>query len=319
MGAVSLEPIVALAGGWAPLARVQIGACFLIPPFFAAPVAVIMAAFNLAELRVALRTMWRTCYSLCGRWPMLNLPALTADDEFETVHDKGTIEIKGIRPCLRCVAPMLLCLPRLAEMAFLAFVGCQYLAQTASLSDIVLNAVALAFVLDVDELVANVLLTKQLRGLLPRTAPSSCGITRSAFAQVKDIIRYIITVAAILFALFCWLVPFSQNVEVAAMRSAEATRTSATLGALLPVCWHLWWRGCSASRRTGSSCLGRGPLRRTSYPSAPKPFVITYSSSETYRKLLAWPPLTCSTPLNFRGGWTETAKRTLSQATLAPL
>ncbi|CAJ1460369.1 unnamed protein product [Effrenium voratum] len=40
-------------------------------------------------------------------------------------------------------------------------VGCIYLAETVSLADIVLNAVALNFVLDVDELVAKVLLTEK--------------------------------------------------------------------------------------------------------------------------------------------------------------
>ena len=64
----------------------------------------------------------------------------------------------------RYVALLLLCVPRLFVMGFLGVIGCQYLAQTSSLSDIVLNAVALAFVLEVDELVANVLLTEKLRG-----------------------------------------------------------------------------------------------------------------------------------------------------------
>jgi len=148
---------------------------------------------------------------------MYHLPPLTSDDEFELIDDDGNIEIKGIQPCMRWVAIFLMCAPRLAVMAFLAYVGCQYLAQTPSLSDIVLNAVALAFVLDVDELVANVLLTEKLRGLLPKIAPISCGTTRSTFTPFKDLLRYAITIGTITFAIFYWLIPFSMNVEAAAM------------------------------------------------------------------------------------------------------
>ncbi|CAE7761790.1 unnamed protein product, partial [Symbiodinium sp. KB8] len=148
---------------------------------------------------------------------MYHLPSLTSDDEFELIDDDGNIEITGIQPCMRWVAIFLMTAPRLGVMAFLAYVGCQYLAQTPSLSDIVLNAVALAFVLDVDELVANVLLTEKLRGLLPKIAPISCGTTRSHFTPFKDLLRYAITVGTIIGAIFGWLIPFSMNVEAAAM------------------------------------------------------------------------------------------------------
>mmetsp|Transcript_4597 Transcript_4597/g.10793 ORF Transcript_4597/g.10793 Transcript_4597/m.10793 type:complete len:828 (-) Transcript_4597:38-2521(-) len=146
-----------------------------------------------------------------------NLPSLTVDDEFEAVDEEGTIEIMGIRPCMRWIALIVLCGPRFVVMGFLAYVGCQYLAQTPSLSDIVLNAVALAFVLDVDELVANVLLTEKLRGLLTKISPLSCGTTRSAFAPVLDLFRYALTVGVIVGACIVWLVPFQANVEAAAM------------------------------------------------------------------------------------------------------
>ena len=69
-------------------------------------------------------------------------------------------------------------------------VGCIYLAQTASLSDIVLNAVALAFVLEVDDLVAQVFLTEKpperplggnkktrLRHVVSKIRPVTCGKT----------------------------------------------------------------------------------------------------------------------------------------------
>ncbi|CAJ1366377.1 unnamed protein product, partial [Effrenium voratum] len=148
---------------------------------------------------------------------VINLPRLDEKDEFSEVSDHGRIEIKGIQPCLRWVALCLLCLPRLFVMGFLAVIGCQYLAQTPSLSDIVLNAVALAFVLDVDELLANVLLTEKLRGLLPKIEPLTCGTTTRRDTPMRDLMRYLITAGVIGFSCYYWLLPFSRNVEAAAM------------------------------------------------------------------------------------------------------
>ena len=100
----------------------------------------------------------------------------------------------------RILALVLLSLPRLGVTVCLGLIGCQYLAQTANLADIVLNAVALAFVMDVDELVADVLLTERLRCILPKIKPLSCGVRKRGYrcCPYKDMVRYAITAGQVL-------------------------------------------------------------------------------------------------------------------------
>ncbi|CAJ1335390.1 unnamed protein product [Effrenium voratum] len=145
---------------------------------------------------------------------VIQLPARGSKEFMAT--EQGTMKLQGIRPAQRIFALTFLTLPRLAVMFFLAITGCQYLAQTVNLSDIVLNAVALAFVLDVDELVADVFLTENLRSLLSKVEPLSCGKPHRWF-PAKDIIRYVITAGLVITSLFVWLSPFNLSVQAAAM------------------------------------------------------------------------------------------------------
>ena len=125
---------------------------------------------------------------------VIHLPRLEKGSEFSLVDLEGNLEIRGMSNVKRILALTLLSFPRLAVMLWLAVIGCQYLAQTVNLGDIVLNAVALAFVMDVDELVANVLLTERLRSILPRIQPLSCGPrAKGKCCPIKDMVRYVIT------------------------------------------------------------------------------------------------------------------------------
>ncbi|CAE7644136.1 unnamed protein product, partial [Symbiodinium pilosum] len=137
-----------------------------------------------------------------------HLPTLKTDDEFEEVTDDGEILVRGISNCLRAVAFVMLVIPRLLIMGALAISGSIYVAQTASLSDIVLNCLALAFVLDVDELVANVLLTEKLRGLLTKIQPITCGMTRSVRAPFQDVLRIALTLGGVLGTVLVILLTF---------------------------------------------------------------------------------------------------------------
>ena len=128
---------------------------------------------------------------------VIHLPALAKDDKAEFVWNREdeSYAVVGMNSLKRVLALVLLSLPRLFVMLCLGFIGCQYLAQTANLGDIVLNAVALAFVMDVDELVANVLLTERLRSILPKIQPMSCGQRKRGHkcCPFKDMVRYAIT------------------------------------------------------------------------------------------------------------------------------
>ena len=168
---------------------------------------------------------------------VIHLPSLRKGSEFEI--DGEEYQILGMHPVKRVLALVLLSLPRLFVMLYLAIIGCQYLAQTVNLGDIVLNAaalamqvkpslmaskesarniiqqhdsgmpepvarvipkaVALAFVMDVDELVADVLLTERLRSILPKIQPLSCGQRKKGkCCPIKDMIRYAIAAGQVL-------------------------------------------------------------------------------------------------------------------------
>ncbi|CAE7513703.1 unnamed protein product [Symbiodinium natans] len=135
---------------------------------------------------------------------VIHLPAIVPP-EVAAVHDAaGKIAIQGIQPTKRCMALAMLSVPRFAVMLWLALFGCQYLAQTVNLQDIVLNAVALAFIMDVDELIAHVLLTERLRSMLPRIRPLPCvatirrgGPSTPMCCPPKDLVRYVLTAGCV--------------------------------------------------------------------------------------------------------------------------
>eukprot|EP00435_Cladocopium_sp_Y103_P039328 s315_g10.t1 len=79
---------------------------------------------------------------------------------------------------------------------------------------------ALAFVLDVDELVAEVLLTERLRSTLSKLEPLSCGKIMKKDVKcipIKDVIRYVITVGLIVFAVVYFLMPFYSSINAASL------------------------------------------------------------------------------------------------------
>ncbi|CAE7522831.1 unnamed protein product [Symbiodinium sp. CCMP2456] len=127
---------------------------------------VVLSFLAVALWMLTIMMEYRSCVEQAlGVW---HLPSMKTEDEFEEVTDDGEIVVRGISPCLRVVAIVTLIIPRLFIMSSLAVVGSIYVAQTASLADIVLNCLALAFVLDVDELVAQVLLTEKPLGKNPK-------------------------------------------------------------------------------------------------------------------------------------------------------
>jgi len=150
---------------------------------------------------------------------IVTLPACGTEPEAGFRRDiNGEYEVTGIRPYLRILTLIVLCLPRLGVQVMLCYFGCQYLARTPTLEDIVLNAVALAFVLDVDELLANVLLTQKTRTLLKRIQPLPCAHKAAVCCSMslKDLFRYALTVAMVAVSIFVWVLPFKDNVEAAA-------------------------------------------------------------------------------------------------------
>ncbi len=62
-------------------------------------------------------------------------------------------------------------LPRLTVEVFLSYVGILFLVATVSMSDLLLNAMALAFILDIDEQVFSIIVPCKIRRMMDRMAP----------------------------------------------------------------------------------------------------------------------------------------------------
>ena len=149
---------------------------------------------------------------------VIHLPALEEGKKSEFEWDREAEEwtVVGMNRVKRILALVLLSLPRLGVTVCLGLIGCQYLAQTANLADIVLNAVALAFVMDVDELVADVLLTERLRSILPKIKPLSCGVRkRGRCCPFKDIVRYALTTGQLVARVGCRMLSHVAVTELA--------------------------------------------------------------------------------------------------------
>jgi len=151
---------------------------------------------------------------------VIHLPPARRGKELEENVEDGTMKIVGLHPAKKGIVLICLSLFRMGVMFVLGVIGCAFLAQTDGLNDLILNAVALAFVMDVDELVADVILTERLRSTLGKLEPLSCGkILRREVKCVpaKDMLRYILTAGLIIFSIYYWLHPFYLSINSAAL------------------------------------------------------------------------------------------------------
>jgi len=146
---------------------------------------------------------------------LYHLPTSGSKDQDLCIRVGHHYEVQGLRFCGKVGVMTLLCLPRLAAAVCLAVVGCSFVAKTVSLSDIVLNSVALAFVMDVDELIASLFLSRPIQILLDRIQPIACGKRKVAAGRFEDIMRCLFAVVCILGACLYWLHPFLMQVRLA--------------------------------------------------------------------------------------------------------
>jgi len=148
---------------------------------------------------------------------ILQLPRVAAN-EYGIIQTEDRVQIVGMRRTRKFSVVLFLVLPRMGVTVALAFIGCHYLALTVSLPDIVINSVALAFVIQVDELIAEVLLPRRLKTMIKNVGciegSTRCKIVRRL---MPNLIRYVLAPGLIIFSWYQWLGPFHGNVEAAAM------------------------------------------------------------------------------------------------------
>eukprot|EP00441_Pelagodinium_beii_P047452 CAMPEP_0197624878 /NCGR_PEP_ID=MMETSP1338-20131121/4388_1 /TAXON_ID=43686 ORGANISM="Pelagodinium beii, Strain RCC1491" /NCGR_SAMPLE_ID=MMETSP1338 /ASSEMBLY_ACC=CAM_ASM_000754 /LENGTH=683 /DNA_ID=CAMNT_0043195129 /DNA_START=39 /DNA_END=2090 /DNA_ORIENTATION=- len=142
------------------------------------------------------------------------LPAKT--DSHSAMLEDGAITVVSISGMSRTLLMLFVCLPRLVIASLLLLVGGRYISETPGLSDLVLNAIALEFVLDVDEVLFTVICSRKVQGLVQSATPLSIG-KRPVMGgiPVLDLLRYILLAAAYSTLAVVYLLPFTDSVKTA--------------------------------------------------------------------------------------------------------
>lgn len=84
--------------------------------------------------------------------------------ELDYIHFK----VSGMPVFWKCVNFLLVCVPKIAIWFLLATAGTQFLMETAGICDLIVNCLAMTFILDVDELVADRLCTEATKAIMAK-------------------------------------------------------------------------------------------------------------------------------------------------------
>eukprot|EP00930_Biecheleria_cincta_P082196 TRINITY_DN7194_c0_g1_i5.p1 TRINITY_DN7194_c0_g1~~TRINITY_DN7194_c0_g1_i5.p1 ORF type:complete len:348 (+),score=51.60 TRINITY_DN7194_c0_g1_i5:103-1146(+) len=83
--------------------------------------------------------------------------------------DEGAVAVAGLTLPMKVLLSVFCYVPRLVSVSLLSFLGCRWLLATNSLNDILLNALALEFMLSLQYLVYEILVSKRGRHLTENT------------------------------------------------------------------------------------------------------------------------------------------------------
>eukprot|EP00927_Polykrikos_kofoidii_P067840 TRINITY_DN63275_c0_g1_i1.p1 TRINITY_DN63275_c0_g1~~TRINITY_DN63275_c0_g1_i1.p1 ORF type:complete len:1051 (-),score=140.73 TRINITY_DN63275_c0_g1_i1:165-3317(-) len=132
------------------------------------------------------------------------------------VTDDEKLEVVGISRKARWCLLLLVQLPRFFILACLAWTGILYLSLTVNLSDLVLNAMALGFVLDVDELLFSLFATRRTLAIMDNMEPLRCTVTvLPGGILLIDLARAVIFFSVIVLGIIYGLIPFMADVQAA--------------------------------------------------------------------------------------------------------
>lgn len=107
------------------------------------------------------------------------IAALDMVHERPSDDDEGINEVIALNASTRFFIYVLIVIPKFLVCLVLLFLGCRWLVSTASFSDLILNALALEFILNIDELIFT--------ALFPVTAVKEVEIVKFAYAKGKDL------------------------------------------------------------------------------------------------------------------------------------
>lgn len=126
--------------------------------------------------------------------------------------------IDKIRPLRVYFAWALIIVPRLAISLFLGITGVRFIGKTNNVDDLILNCLAIAFVIDLDELIYECLAPRRLKTLMNNVEPIPCnapeyGVTKRHVPVLSAVMKIIFMTAAVAAAYYLYLGRFFWQLE----------------------------------------------------------------------------------------------------------
>lgn len=192
---------------------------FLIPGYFLSMLSIFLwSLFVMKEYRSALtQAIGITSLPRDDTKPAWQFSLGTLRVTFE--EDSVSGEVVHMNKCAKLLVMLVMTLPRLLMLGFLAVYGCEFVATTASLSDLVLNALALGFVLDIDDLLASVIFSRTVREACVSVKPLRVGeygnTARFQAIKLMGVTRHVLWLILVFTAILGYLWPFYADVAAA--------------------------------------------------------------------------------------------------------
>jgi len=102
--------------------------------------------------QLEVRAIFETAMCLLWKTPLVHSTA----DVVEPGEEEHCVEVRGLTPCMKFVIGVLVLLPRTLTCLALLYLGCRWLTATLGLGDVLLNGLALEFLVLLKELLYNV-------------------------------------------------------------------------------------------------------------------------------------------------------------------
>eukprot|EP00930_Biecheleria_cincta_P048561 TRINITY_DN33848_c0_g1_i1.p1 TRINITY_DN33848_c0_g1~~TRINITY_DN33848_c0_g1_i1.p1 ORF type:complete len:911 (-),score=147.19 TRINITY_DN33848_c0_g1_i1:62-2794(-) len=134
-----------------------------------------------------------------------------------TATEQGQLKVGSMSITQKFLIVLFVCLPRLIISCALCVVGAVFLAYTSNMEELLLNTVALEFILQIDETLYPVILPRRTRCIFASLAPMETSLTwMGRRGTVAVLCRYLLVAVSLVIMNVCVIVPFRQSLEDAA-------------------------------------------------------------------------------------------------------
>ncbi|CAJ1365343.1 unnamed protein product [Effrenium voratum] len=133
--------------------------------------------------------------------------------ETQVLRRKGAMQLQSISSCRLVVMALLNILPRLSIALVLGIIGVHFLASTTSVSDLILNAVALEVVLCIDDLFFAVLVPRHVHEIVKSLKPIRVKLWKPWLLQARHMLIFLLSLGSLGICHFVFLQPVVDNMQ----------------------------------------------------------------------------------------------------------